>query len=275
MHLSIMCELILKPVSILSPSHHHSTFQDANKLYFLTELVQGGEFFNFIANRGTLNDEEAKFYTGNTLLALEHMHNNNIIYRDLKPENMVMATNGYLKLVDLGFAKKMDQGQTYTVCGTPDYIAPEIIASKGHNKAVDYWSLGVLVYEQLTGLTPYYDPNGNVFQIYEKIVNEQLRFPPEPKLSAEVKSLISALLTVNPARRIGSFKGGANDIKDHVWFQGFDFKALEARMMKVPYKPPAKSPEDMIKDYEEEPEETFHDFCRWDPDFELRTKTAC
>ena len=246
--------------------------QDKNKLYLLTELVQGGEFFNYIANRGVLRDEEARFYTGNTLLALEHMHNNNIIYRDLKPENIVMATNGYLKLVDLGFAKQMDSGQTYTVCGTPDYIAPEIIASKGHNKAVDYWSLGVLIYEQLTGLTPYYDPQGNVFQIYEKIMKEQLRYPPEAQLSAEAKSLIGALLTVNPARRIGSFKGGAIDIKAHPWFQDFDFKQLEARTMEVPYKPPATSPEEMIKSYEEEPEEVFHDICTWDPDFEIKRR---
>jgi len=213
---------------------------------------------------------QAKFYTGNTLLALEHMHNNNIIYRDLKPENIVMATNGYLKLVDLGFAKKMESGQTYTVCGTPDYIAPEVVASKGHNKAVDYWSLGVLVYEQLTGLTPYYDPNGNVFQIYEKIINEELRYPPEAKLSMEVKSLISALLCVNPSRRMGSYKGGANDVKQHIWFSGFNFNDLEARVMKVPYKPPASTPEQMIQSYVEEPEEVFQDNCKWDPDFDIQ-----
>jgi len=247
-----------------------ATFKDQDKLYLLTELVQGGEFFNYIANKGVLRNEEAQFYGANVLLAIEHMHNNNIIYRDLKPENIVMATNGYLKLVDLGFAKKMDNHMTYTVCGTPDYIAPEIVASKGHNKAVDYWSLGVLIYEMLTGLTPYYDPNGNVFQIYERIINERLQFPPEPKLSGEVKALISSLLFVNPSRRLGSFKGGALDVKDHSWFRSsIDFLQLEARQIKAPYKPPSKRPEVMIQESEIEAEEVFHDNCAWDPEFDM------
>jgi len=216
-----------------------------------------------------LRDDEARFYAANVLLAVEHMHNNNIIYRDLKPETIVMATNGYLKLVDLGFAKKMDAHLTYTVCGTPDYIAPEIVASKGHNKAVDYWSLGVLVYEMLTGLTPYYDPNGNVFQIYERIINERLSFPAEPRIAPEVRALISSLLFVNPSRRLGSFKGGANDVKEHAWFRTLDFVQLEARTIKAPNKPQAKKPEQMVQENAIEPQETYTDTCDWDPDFDM------
>jgi len=240
---------IMNEVDIIQKLDHpfiialSATFKDENKLYMLTELVQGGEFFTFIANRGILSDEESRFYAANVLLAVEYMHNHNIVYRDLKPENIVMASNGYLKLVDLGFAKRMTSGQTYTVCGTPDYIAPEIVASKGHNKAVDWWSLGVLLFEMLTGLTPYYDPQGNVFKIYERIMKEQLQFPKEPKLCGEVKALITSLLFVKPERRLGSFK--------------------------VPYKPSVKKPEELLSVYDEEPEETFTDFCRWDPPFDL------
>ena len=151
----------------------------------------------------------------------EYLHSLNIIYRDLKPENILIDDEGYLKLTDFGFAKYC-QTRTYTLCGTPEYLAPEIIQSKGHNKNVDWWALGVLVFEMLAGYPPFYDDNP--MGIYQKIMDGYYEFPPhiEPK----ARDLIKSFLCADRSLRLGFAKNGAEEVKAHKWFRGVDFKMV-------------------------------------------------
>ena len=129
-------------------------FQDDYDVYFLLELLIGGELFSHLRRAGRFDEPSAKFYAAGVVLAFEHMHAKKVAYRDLKPENLVLDNRGYVKLVDLGLAKVVP-GKTWTLCGTPDYLAPEVILNEGHDKAVDYWALGCLVYEMIHGGAPF------------------------------------------------------------------------------------------------------------------------
>lgn len=149
-------EHIKSEVKILSKLSHPfivnllGHFQDDGKLYLLLEYVQGGELFSYLRKQGNLPEDISKFYVAQLVLAFAHLHQMGIIYRDLKPENLLITNNGYLKVTDFGFAKEV-KDRTWTLCGTPEYLAPEIIQSKGHGKAVDWWAIGVLLFEMLAG----------------------------------------------------------------------------------------------------------------------------
>jgi CRP-like cAMP-binding protein len=133
----------------------HNSYKDDTYIYFLLELCLGGELFTFLRKAGRFNEKASRFYAGAVVLAFEKMHGKSIIYRDLKPENLILDHEGFLKVVDFGLAKVCTD-RTWTLCGTPDYLAPEIILSKGHDRAVDYWALGVLIYEMSAGFVPFY-----------------------------------------------------------------------------------------------------------------------
>jgi serine/threonine protein kinase len=155
------------------------TFKDSKRLYMLLEFVQGGELFSVIhkPDRDGIPDAHAKFYGLGVLLALAHLHSKEIAYRDMKPENCLIDKDGYPKLVDFGFAKVIT-GKSFTLCGTPEYLAPELVLGRGHNKAVDYWAFGILVYEMICGYSPFSDPSGNMDQVVicKQIVSGKLRF---------------------------------------------------------------------------------------------------
>lgn len=139
----------------------YQTFKDQSKLYMLLEFVQGGELFSVLhtpQNDG-VPDAQAKFYAAGVLLGLAYLHGKDIAYRDLKPENCLIDKHGYPKVVDFGFAKVI-QGKTFTLCGTPEYLAPELVLGRGHNRAVDYWAYGILLYEMEAGYSPFSDPQG-------------------------------------------------------------------------------------------------------------------
>uniref|UniRef100_T1J2D2 cGMP-dependent protein kinase n=1 Tax=Strigamia maritima TaxID=126957 RepID=T1J2D2_STRMM len=134
----------------------YATFKDKKYLYMMIEACLGGELWTILRDKGNFDDPTGRFYTACVILAFDYLHSRNIIYRDLKPENLILDEKGYVKLVDFGFAKKLPSGRkTWTFCGTPEYVAPEIILNKGHDVAADYWSLGVLIYELLTGSPPF------------------------------------------------------------------------------------------------------------------------
>lgn len=207
-------------------------FQDEHKLYMVIEYVQGGELFSHLRREGRFSDDASKFYASEIVLAFAYLHSMHIVYRDLKPENLLITTDGHLKITDFGFAKLVED-RTWTLCGTPEYLAPEIIQSKGHGKSVDWWALGVLIFEMLAGYPPFYDENP--FGIYQKILAGKIEFPRQ--FDSKAKDLIKKLLTHDRTKRLGCLRNGAEDIKRHKWFGKLDWQAVYNCQMPSPYIP--------------------------------------
>ncbi|RIA98707.1 kinase-like domain-containing protein [Glomus cerebriforme] len=208
------------------------TFQDSANLYMVMDYVVGGELFSILRKTQRFPDHIAKFYAAEVILAFEYLHSNDIIYRDLKPENLLLDHNGHIKITDFGFAKYVPD-ITWTLCGTPDYLAPEIIQSKGYGKAVDWYSLGVLIFEMLAGYPPFYDDDH--MRLYEKILSGRIKYP--SFFDPIAKDLLKRLLTSDLSKRYGNLKGGSNDIKSHQWFKGIDWDRLIKREVQAPYIP--------------------------------------
>jgi serine/threonine protein kinase len=233
--------------SILCSIHHpfivnmYTSFKDAKHLYMLMEFVIGGELFSQLRKAGRFSNDTSRFYAAEILLALEYLHKQNIVYRDMKPENLLIDKDGHVKITDFGFAKVVED-RTWTLCGTPEYLAPEIIQSRGHGKAVDWWALGILIYEMLAGYPPFYDEHA--FGIYQKILEGRVEFPSHFDLAA--KDLLKKLLTADRTKRYGCLKNGADDVKNHKWFSRTisNWNAVYRRKMKPPYVPGFRSPYD-------------------------------
>ncbi|XP_044726762.1 cAMP-dependent protein kinase catalytic subunit 3 isoform X2 [Chrysoperla carnea] len=207
-------------------------YRDDTSIYMLFDYVSGGELFSYLRNAGRFSSSTANFYSAEIVSALEYLHSKSIVYRDLKPENLLLDDEGHLKITDFGFSKKLTD-RTWTLCGTPEYLAPEIIQSKGHNKAVDWWALGVLIYEMLAGYPPFYDDNP--FGIYEKILGGKIEWARH--LDPVAKDLIKKLLVQDRTKRLGNMKSGAEDVKRHRWFKGIDWQDVILRRLKPPIVP--------------------------------------
>lgn len=162
----------------------------------------------------------------------EYLHSMDIVYRDLKPENIMIGDDGYLKLIDYGFAKTVVK-RTYTICGTPEYIAPEILLNKGHSKPVDWWTFGILIYEMHAGHAPFTDDDP--MNIYKKIINTKPRYP--DGFDSKLKSLVKHLLRRDLSKRYGNLVGGVTDITHHRFFAAISYPELLAKRLPVPYIP--------------------------------------
>jgi CRP-like cAMP-binding protein len=221
-----------------------STFQDERSLYMLIELVQGGELFSVIhtETRDGIPNPNARFYAACILESLSHLHHRHICYRDLKPENILIDSKGYGVLVDLGFAKIV-MDKTYTLCGTPEYLAPEIILSKGHDKGVDYWAFGVLIYEMLVGRSPFYTYGSDQVSLFKRIVQVKYGFP-QGLVNDLAQDLITRLIVRRQANRFGCLARGDMDIRDHPWFAVIDTDKLLNKKIPAPWVPKIKDPLD-------------------------------
>ena len=223
-------------------------FTDPSYLYFILEYIPGREMFTLLRDKNSFPANQAKFYAAHIVTIFDYLHSKNIIYRDLKPENILIQPSGFLKLTDFGFAKYIT-GQTYTLCGTPEYLAPEIIANKGHGKPVDWWTLGVLLYEMMVGIDPFNDPDP--MMVYQKIIKGKIKFP--KNIDKDGKSLIKHLLVGDVSKRYGCLKRGVKDIIQHKFFENFDWNGLLFRTMRPPYVPKVKNNEDTAN-YNEYPD---------------------
>ncbi|KAI3661627.1 hypothetical protein MP638_002879 [Amoeboaphelidium occidentale] len=223
------------------------SFQSPDKLYLVLAFVNGGELFHHLQTEGCFHEERAKFYAAELLSALECLHRYNIIYRDLKPENILLDYTGHIALCDFGLCKlnMTKDDTTNTFCGTPEYLAPELLIGNGYTKVVDWWTLGVLLYEMIVGLPPFYSENTN--EMYRKILSDPLRFPDDsgvegPVVSPLGKAILSRLLERDPNRRLGA--NGADEIRKHPFFENIDWDKLNKKLLIPPFRPNVSSATD-------------------------------
>lgn len=228
------------------------TFQDAKNIYMVMDFVEGGELFSLLRKTQRFPNPVAKFYAAEVTLALEYLHSKQIIYRDLKPENLLLDRHGHLKITDFGFAKKVPD-ITWTLCGTPDYLAPEVVSSKGYNKSVDWWSLGILIFEMLCGYTPFWD-GGSPMKIYENILKGKVKYP--PYIHPDAQDLLQRLITSDLTKRLGNLHGGSEDVKNHSWFAEVTWERLAKKDIDAPYVPPVKAGVGDTSQFDKYPEET-------------------
>ncbi|XP_055876528.1 cGMP-dependent protein kinase 1-like isoform X5 [Biomphalaria glabrata] len=246
----------------------HKTFRDKKYVYMLMEVCLGGELWTILRDRGHFDDITARFCVACVLEAFSYLHAKGIIYRDLKPENLLLDARGYVKLVDFGFAKKIGVGKkTWTFCGTPEYVAPEIILNKGHDHSADYWSLGILMYELLNGTPPF--SGSDPMRTYNIILKgvDHIEFPKKISRSAHV--LIKKLCRDNPMERLGYGKNGISDIRKNKWFQGFDWEGLMNLTMTPPIIPKIRHPTDTTNfdSYPRDMDIAADELSGWDADF--------
>ncbi|KAF7344694.1 Non-specific serine/threonine protein kinase [Mycena venus] len=217
------------------------SFQSEHKLYLLHPFVNGGELFNHLQHEQRFNEERARFYSAELLLALEHLHELDVVYRDLKPGNILLDFTGHIVLCDFGLCKlnMKTVDRTNTFSGTPEYLAPEVLNWQGYNKTTDWWTLGVLLFEMLAGLPPFYDEVTD--RMYEKILYDPLVFGPE--IGADARSILTALLQRDLTQRLGV--NGAAEIKKHAFFANTDFKKLLQKKIQPPFKSNVARPVDV------------------------------
>ncbi|KAK0397739.1 hypothetical protein QR680_002245 [Steinernema hermaphroditum] len=247
----------------------YTTFRDSKYVYMLLEVCLGGELWTTLRDRGHFDDYTARFYVACVLEGLEYLHRKSIVYRDLKPENCLLTNTGYLKLVDFGFAKKLASGRkTWTFCGTPEYVSPEIILNKGHDQAADYWALGIYICELMLGRPPFQaaDPMKTYTLILKGVDALEI---PNRRIGKTATALVKKLCRDNPGERLGSGSGGVNEIRKHRWFMGFDWEGLRSRSLKAPILPKVMNAADVsnFDNYPPDQDVPPDEFSGWDDGF--------
>ena len=224
-------------------------FQNEERIFFVMPFLSGGELFQHLRKFRRFDEDKVRFYGAQIALALQYLHNKGIIYRDLKPENILMDEDGYLRLADFGMAKKLKFNEkAMSFCGTPEYLSPEIITMEGHDRMADWWSFGILLFEMLCGLPPFY--TDNLDKMYDSIKNNPVKFPKKINLGEDTKDIIIKLLEKNPKKRLG-YENGIEDIKSHPFFASIDFNLIEQKKLPAPFIPQLNNETD-IKYFDEE-----------------------
>ena len=235
-----------------------SAFQDEKYLYIVSDFMQGGDMYYHMHEAHKLDFERTQFYIAEIVLAIEYLHNNNMVYRDLKPENILLDSKGHIKLTDFGLSKMLSSSKdkAFTICGTPQYLAPEVFIHKGYDKNVDWWSLGCLIYEMLTGQLPFNIKRGNKINL--NIYKQNIKFP--RFLDEDSKDLIRKLLIFDPKKRLCSGKNGAEAIKKHPFFEEINWEDFWNRKIIPPFKPDLEDETDLKyfdSQFTNEPVESF------------------
>ena len=251
--------------------------EDKKNIYFLMEYLKGKELFDVIRDIGLLNKEQTNFYIASMLIAINYLHTRKIIYRDIKPENIIVERNGYLKIIDFGTAKEIED-RTKTIIGTPHYMAPEIIMGGGYSFPVDFWSISICMYEFMCGGVPFGDKDEDPMEIYFAIINNNLEFPTEFSNEKEFKHLMRKMLDKNPSYRLTNFYS----IKTQPWFKDFNWDELINLNLKAPYLPVIPySPLDFDTQYKplfDDAKEEFQSYIEYikinNKEFEINEKEA-
>ncbi|XP_041955741.1 cGMP-dependent protein kinase 1 isoform X2 [Alosa alosa] len=247
----------------------HKTFRDADCLYMLLEACLGGELWTLLRERGTFDDATTHFYTACVAEALSYLHSRGIVHRDLRPENIHLDQYGYAKLVGFGCAQKIgSRRKCWTFCGSTGYVAPEMILCKGHTTSVDYWALGVFIYEMLSGSPPFSasDPMKTYTAILQGI--DAVEFP--KPISKAAANLIKRLCRNNPSERLGTQRNGVKDIQRHKWFDGFDWEAVRKRTITPPILPCVHHPPEYRESslhHDDNGNSSHTELPDWDKDF--------
>ncbi|XP_042305209.1 serine/threonine-protein kinase N1 isoform X1 [Sceloporus undulatus] len=249
---SLMCEKRI--FEIVTQAQHpflvnlFACFQTPQHVCFVMEYTAGGDLMMHI-HTDVFTEPRAIFYAACVVLGLQFLHDHKIVYRDLKLDNLLLDTDGYVKIADFGLCKEgMGYAdRTSTFCGTPEFLAPEVLTDTSYTRAVDWWGLGVLIYEMLVGESPF--PGDDEEEVFDSIVNDEVRYP--RFLSTEAIGIMRRLLRRNPERRLGSSERDAEDVKKQPFFRSIDWEALLARKIKPPFVPVIKGRED-ISNFDEE-----------------------
>jgi len=248
----------------------YQSFRDRQFVYLLLDACLGGEVWTMIQNQGPFNERQSHFVIGCVIEAIDYLHSWGIVYRDLKPENLMTDDQGYVKLVDFGFAKKIGhRNKTWTFCGTPEYVCPEILLNTGHDLTADLWALGCLIFELLSGKPPFSCKTGNQIEIYKNILGgiDALIFP--ERIQRTPRHVIKKLCRANPRDRLGAGKEGLEEIGKQKWLGALNWNALRGRTLISPIRQPYNGPSDArnFDMFSPEMTDTIDETSGWDLDF--------